>query len=686
MPKPNLYIVFNPFGNLWLNLPFLFFNAGEKLARQGITYQYSTEDIWQRYGMELSFPLSELRRPGISSGYRKRLLNHLDRIHQELKKDCAGNHLLWNMQPLSRDGVPQLKLWLESSPVFSNYNIRPIIVSQRQDIALWQWCKTAWRQQNYTAIMEIVSSCPHYLKLSSTAEALLKNFGNNCEFIDTAPYKYSASTVADTSAKIATVLGLPSDIFLNEPSRFLPDSFAGLDMHAATYNFPFTRFGIEAHNRSAFFNLLREVEVGEGFEKPKRLPAEARTATFIEEMSADNARLEKLLGHPVFSDYSVWDRDDKSVESYPGITEFQARPFVAAMPENLRFDLLRYFRDLPGPLSAEQTALAKALENFRAKNAWVPNWRFPRQEPVLSVLTMTRNHKDYIAECIERVCAQKTDFPIEHIIIDDNSDDGTQDVIDNLAIKYPHIRPIYMPTRDTGRNVSLLFSTCKSEYAALCDGDDYFTNPGKLQMQVDFLQENRDCALCFHPVHVKFENGQRDDFIFPMLEQLPRKSKQRFYLADLIQGNFIQTNSVVYRWRFREGLPEWFNPYVCPGDWYWHLLHAETGKIGFIPRVMSVYRRHSSALYSSAFIDRDKHFAEHGMHEVKTISILNQHFKGRYFRHLANLADSFFTAFYKRQIEDPDCRALDEACDKYPEFGLHFLKTLRSVQKEHPLH
>ena len=62
------------------------------------------------------------------------------------------------------------------------------------------------------------------------------------------------------------------------------------------------------------------------------------------------------------------------------------------------------------------------------------------------------------------------------------------------------------------------------------------------------------------------------------------------------------------------------------------------------------------------------------MHEVETINILNQHFKGRYFRHLANLADSFFTSFYKRQIEDPECHALDEACEKYPEFGLHFSK------------
>ncbi len=477
---------------------------------------------------------------------------------------------------------------------------------------------------------------------------------------------------------------MPEDIFQGSSSNFLPDNFPALDLHAATYDFCFTRGGNVIHDRHTFWAMLRHVGKEEGFAKFTGVLPEKIAQTFIADAQADNAQLEELLGYPVFTDYPAWNEAELYSAPFPTITDSQARPFVAAMPENLRFDLLRYFRDFPGELSTEQAVLAKTLEDFRAQNNWIPNFQIPRPEPVLSVLTMTRNHKDYIADCMESVIAQKTDFPIEHIIIDDASDDGTQDIIDNYAVKHPHIRPIYMPGQGASRNVSMLFSACKSEYAALCDGDDYFTDPNKLQMQVDFLRENKDCSVCFHPVHVKFENGQRDDFIFPMLEQLPRKSKQRFYLADLVQGNFIQTNSVVYRWRFRDGLPEWFNPYLCPGDWYWHLLHAETGKIGFIPRVMSVYRRHSSALYSSAFIDRDKHFAEHGMHEVETINILNQHFKGRYFRHLANLADSFFTSFYKRQIEDPECHALDEACEKYPEFGLHFLKTLRSVQKEHP--
>ncbi len=120
---------------------------------------------------------------------------------------------------------------------------------------------------------------------------------------------------------------------------------------------------------------------------------------------------EELLGYPVFTDYPAWNEAELYSAPFPTITDSQARPFVAAMPENLRFDLLRYFRDFPGELSTEQAVLAKTLEDFRAQNNWIPNFQIPRPEPVLSVLTMTRNHKDYIADCMESVIAQKNRFP-----------------------------------------------------------------------------------------------------------------------------------------------------------------------------------------------------------------------------------------------------------------------------------
>ena len=686
MPNPNLYLIFNPFGSLWLNLPFIFYQNRAKLAKYGIIYQYTPNtalDVWQRYGVE-DLPRSLSLLGKAYSQAKEYLQSSLDKIHSQLSPENKDLNLLWDLQPISPQDVEELKKWCSYSPVFSNYNIKPIVVIMRHDFVFRQWIMSGWQNGTYNDIIKAIFNFPHFLQYAPTYKELARLFGPDCTFIEVGFQDAKTQLLSDTVKKAAKTLCLPNDIFAGNLPVFLPESFAGLNLHAATRDFCFTRGGRLIHDRHAFWAMLRHVENEEGFAKFTGVLPEEIAQAFIADAQADNAQLEELLGYPVFTDYPAWNEAELYSAPFPTITDSQARPFVAAMPENLRFDLLRYFRDFPGELSTEQAVLAKTLEDFRAQNNWIPNFQIPRPEPVLSVLTMTRNHKDYIADCMESVIAQKTDFPIEHIIIDDASDDGTQDIIDNYAVKHPHIRPIYMPGQGASRNVSMLFSACKSEYAALCDGDDYFTDPNKLQMQVDFLRENKDCSVCFHPVHVKFENGQRNDFIFPMLEQLPRKSKQRFYLADLVQGNFIQTNSVVYRWRFRDGLPELFNPYLCPGDWYWHLLHAETGKIGFIPRVMSVYRRHSSALYSSAFIDRDKHFAEHGMHEVETINILNQHFKGRYFRHLANLADSFFTSFYKRQIEDPECHALDEACEKYPEFGLHFLKTLRSVQKEHP--
>lgn len=586
---------------------------------------------------------------------------------------------LWLLPGLGSHAVEYFDRELERYPEFSNREVHVAMLAQRQSNMFLENYKRYWKHFSLAWWREELFAANDYSLYASVFDAFGKHF------VLPRLITYEADQDNSYIGPLLETLGLPDNFgvpFLPLP---FPQSLVGVDIAHATLFFPFTFNGSVHFDRNGFLAGLRHVEIEENLPFFNPL-TKADVHEITEHYESSNASLAESLGIKKLFPDETWDYPDPP-EVLPTLTPEACRPFVAALDEDLRTALLRYFRDLGKPaLNPEQIALAGALENYRQRFSSSSIWSFPRKEPTLSVLTMSYNHKNYIAACMESVIAQKTDFPIEHIIIDDASDDGTQEIIEDYALKYPHIRPIYMRGRGIGSNVSILFSACKSEYASLCDGDDYFTDPNKLQMQVDFLKENKDCALCFHPVHVKFENGQRNDFIFPMLGQLPRKSKQRFYLADLVQGNFIQTNSVVYRWRFREGLPEWFNPYLCPGDWYWHLLHAETGKIGFIPRVMSVYRRHSSALYSSAFIDRDKHFAEHGMHEVETINILNQHFNGRYFRHLANLADSFFTSFYKRQIDAPDCHVLDEACEKYPEFGLHFLKTLRSVQKEHPAH
>lgn len=299
------------------------------------------------------------------------------------------------------------------------------------------------------------------------------------------------------------------------------------------------------------------------------------------------------------------------------------------------------------------------------------------EEPLLTVLTMTRNHEKYIAECMESVLAQKTNFSVRHLVLDHYSTDTTPDIINAYAAGHPSIRPLLLGGAPRRSNVRELLGRCRSRYVALCDGDDYFLSDHKLQRQVEFLENNPRCALVFHPVLMTFEDGS-PPAAFPPLQQLPRgKIRKEYHLADLMHGNFIQTNSVVYRWRFREGLPDWFETDLCPGDWYWHMLHAETGRIGFIPEIMAVYRRHPNALYVDSFKAPVKHRRRHGKAELEAYAAYNRHFHGRYFRPLAKLASMVFTCFFEIAVKEGDPTLLDWGLREYPDFGSFFLQELK---------
>lgn len=306
------------------------------------------------------------------------------------------------------------------------------------------------------------------------------------------------------------------------------------------------------------------------------------------------------------------------------------------------------------------------------------------REPLVSVLTLTRNHASMITENLESILTQKTTFPFQHIIVDDASTDGTQDIINDYAARYPHIRPILLKHRAPhGENVRALFEQCRSKYAVLCDGDDYFTDSGKLQTQVDFMERNPDCALCFHPVSVVYEDGSPTK-TYPPADLLPGGERLWYSLRDLLISNFIQTNSVMYRWRFQEGLPEWFDPTLIPGDWYWHLLHAETGKIAYLRKPMSAYRRHAASLYAHAEKNHVAHRRDHGLRELRTYSVCNAHFHNRYYKDFSRLARGVFADFVQNYLKTKDDSLLQEGIAAAPDFARDFLSLLASQNMHLP--
>lgn len=223
-------------------------------------------------------------------------------------------------------------------------------------------------------------------------------------------------------------------------------------------------------------------------------------------------------------------------------------------------------------------------------------------EPKLTILCITFNHIRFIRQALDGFLMQKTNFPFEILIHDDASTDGTADVIREYEAKYPEIlRPVYQTENQfskTGLDFypKTLFPRIHSPYVATCEGDDYWTDPLKLQKQVDFLEAHPDHTVCFHPVDVVYENQPERKGVYPPQKRI--NQKKDFTLEELATVNFMQTNSVVYRWVIPEKEPyDAFPSGILPGDYFRHLMHAKHGKIGFINERMGVYRVHDGGIW-----------------------------------------------------------------------------------------
>ncbi|WP_128548584.1 glycosyltransferase family 2 protein [Larkinella soli] len=219
----------------------------------------------------------------------------------------------------------------------------------------------------------------------------------------------------------------------------------------------------------------------------------------------------------------------------------------------------------------------------------------------VSVCIITYNQVNFIGEAIESVVSQKTNFPFEILIGDDFSKDGTRELITDYANRYPDlIRPVLHP-HNMGQNG--LFNTlatyrlAKGEFIAAMDGDDYWTDPLKLQKQVDFLQAHPDFSTCFHNALITWEDGS------PSQELNPPDQKAVCTIEDLIGEDeiwFMATSSVMFRNVIKE-YPDWFKKSMS-GDIPRYVLLAKYGKIGYLPDVMSVYRKNRNG---SSFADRE---------------------------------------------------------------------------------
>lgn len=228
-------------------------------------------------------------------------------------------------------------------------------------------------------------------------------------------------------------------------------------------------------------------------------------------------------------------------------------------------------------------------------------YMFDNNELIVTIRCLAYNHEPYIRQCLDGFVMQKTNFKFEAIVHDDASTDGTAAIILEYAEKYPDIiKPIIETenqySKQDGSLHRIMNAHMHGKYIAICEGDDYWTDPYKLQKQVDFLEANPDCSFCCSGfVHKR--QGESD-----VLEVLSREDKPffKFELNDFLTENwFTMPLTTMYRKReFLEEIKDFLPKYKYYRDvhMYYHLLLI--GKGFYISECMGCYRYHSGGIAS----------------------------------------------------------------------------------------
>lgn len=207
-------------------------------------------------------------------------------------------------------------------------------------------------------------------------------------------------------------------------------------------------------------------------------------------------------------------------------------------------------------------------------------------KPLVAIHCMVYNHAPYLRDCFEGFVMQQTNFPFVAIVHDDASTDNSADIIREYETKYPHIfKPIYQienqyskPEVSVVRIINDAIQKTGAKYIAMCEGDDYWTDPLKLQRQVDFLETHSDYSMTT-------ENATRLYLHTHKSEPFSKRPTGDIQMEELILTRQFATASVLYR-RKSMYLPHNIKIY---DTLLWCLL-AQNGKIHYQDVVSSVYR------------------------------------------------------------------------------------------------
>lgn len=213
--------------------------------------------------------------------------------------------------------------------------------------------------------------------------------------------------------------------------------------------------------------------------------------------------------------------------------------------------------------------------------------------PLVSILCEVYNHETFLRDCLDGFLKQETNFDFEVLIHDDASTDKSAQIIQEYTDNYPNLfKPIIQKENQysKGRSIwkTFQFPRVRGKYIAHCEGDDYWTDPVKLQKQIDFLESHPDYSMCFHNATVHYENQSKPDHAFVKLET------REYQVEENVVNWIVPTASIVYRKDVLDS--KWYREVMASskflvGDNPLVRSCGMVGKLYAFSDIMSVYRK-----------------------------------------------------------------------------------------------
>ena len=262
---------------------------------------------------------------------------------------------------------------------------------------------------------------------------------------------------------------------------------------------------------------------------------------------------------------------------------------------------------------------------------------------MVTIASTTYNMEAFIAEALDSWLAQKTSFPFDIVISDDGSTDGTCDVVRRYMEKYPNIRLI--STGHIGKMPNFIRSLkeSKGKYIALCDGDDYWINPEKLQKQVDFMESHPDFSECFTNSYVlNTETGKKKIAKTQIWDEADTEGLLKHRDNDNVQMSPGHTSTFLYRNQYLQDYPEWMYGDVMT-DFPLYMLMSRYGKAKFINEITSVYRHRPDGVSSLNFT-----FEKNARKRIGVYRNVNRDFNYKYKKIINPIIADYYFGLGKR--------------------------------------